>query len=175
VKLIFANRPCGPGFAPDADLTALFTRLAGPAGREEWEVGLAWIEDEAMADLNLRYRDVAGITDVLSFSYLEEAGEGEPDLAGGDRGARGDLWAGSDFVPGELIGEIVIAPRFVENRCRENGWPVRDEFALLVVHGLLHVMGWDHAEPEETAAMREHEVVWLAREGVVHPLRGRGA
>lgn len=175
MKLVFTNRLSGPGFVPDEDLTTLFNSLAEPAGREEWEVGLAWIEDEAMADLNLRYRNVSGPTDVLSFSYLEEAGEGEPDLAGGDRGARGDLWTGSDCVPGEPVGEIVIAPRFVENRCRRNGWPVRAEFALLVVHGLLHVMGWEHAEPEETAAMREHEAVRLAREGVVHPLWGKGA
>ena len=67
-------------------------------------------------------------------------------------------------------GEIVIAPRFVERRCLENGHDFDDELALLVVHGVLHVLGWDHATEAEARAMRLVERDALTVCGMRHPM-----
>lgn len=175
MKLVHSDaRPVG-GWRPDEALLGIWDRLAAGAGRPEWPVSLALVADDEMADLNRRYRGVEGPTDVLSFSYLEEAEAGREELPAGENGARTGLRRGDDSAPGEPVGEIVVAPRFVVDRCRSNGWPVRDEFALLIVHGLLHLLGWDHADPREAARMRGIEARWLAREAVEHPLKGKEA
>lgn len=174
MRVEIADRLCAGHAAPPPDLAALIARLAEGAGLPDWTVALAWIEDEPMTELNGRYRGKDKVTDVLSFSYLEQEGAGEPALARGAAGARTDLWPAAGAVPGEPVGEIVIATEFVAARCAENGWPLRDEIALLAVHGLLHVLGWDHEDPAEAAGMRELETELLAREGIDHPLRGKG-
>jgi probable rRNA maturation factor len=71
-------------------------------------------------------------------------------------------------------GVIVVAPDFVAARCAERGWDPAAELALLVVHGALHLMGWDHETVDEAAAMREAEREILAAHGRPHPLLGNG-
>jgi len=148
--------------------------LAGPVaalGSEAWHVELAWVDDTEMRTLNARYRDQDKVTDVLSFSNLVATGTGEPALSGGVGGAPADIWwdLGEDPDAG-AAGEIVIAPRYVECCCRENGRDFDDELALLVVHGVLHVLGWDHATEAETRAMRLTERDALAVCGLRHPM-----
>ncbi len=150
----------------------LWSRLAAAVGPSEWRVDVVLVEDGAMTVLNGRYRGAAEVTDVLSFSYLEESGTGRPDLAAGRQDARRDLWR-SGPVAGveEPVGEVLVAPEFVARRCRERGWSVEHEMALLVVHGLLHVLGWEHAEEADRADMRAREAEILGRCGLPHPLR----
>ncbi len=136
-------------------------------GRQDWEVNLVLASDAVVADLNQRYRGVEGVTDVLSFAYLESKGEGEPDLIAGCGGAAVDLWR-SD--PSDVVGEIVLAPDFVVKRCRAEGWSLTAEFSLLVLHGCLHLLGWDHQEAGLRAAMRKLETDLLAEMGLTHPL-----
>jgi len=162
---------------PDEDAAGpaaqrLWTRLAAGVGPADWRVDLVLVEDTTIAVLNERYRTVPEVTDVLSFAYLEPAGAGRPDLAAGRHDARRDLWLADTAGPeGEPVGEVVIAPDFVARRCREKGWPLEEEMALLVVHGLLHVLGWEHATDEDRTAMREREAAILGRCGLPHPLR----
>ena len=147
-------------------------RLAGELGRPDWGVDLVLVDDHTMVQLNRDYRAADGVTDVLSFSYLEESGVGEPGLERGRRGAYCDLWPSS--LPGDgAVGELVLAPAFIAARCRENGWPLAEEIPLLVVHGCLHLLGWDHPDDTLTAAMRDLEQTILAGEGLPHPLRQR--
>ncbi len=130
-----------------------------------------------MADLNARYLGGDGVTDVLSFSYLEAAAResGGDGLAAGQSGAARALWLpedAGDAAAGEapLAGEIVLAPRFIAARCRRENWDPRLEWAMLVVHGALHILGWDHADAAARREMRALEAAALAREGLAHPL-----
>ena len=153
--------------------------LVEPLGRPDWSVDLVLVDDKAMAGLNEGFRKVSGVTDVLSFSYLLDTGAGEPDLARGRGHAFNDLWLDTlsvtrEDVPAQAVGEIVLAPGFVAGRCREEGWAPEHEFPLLVVHGVLHVLGWDHISDPEAVAMQAVEVVILAAGGLPHPIRERG-
>ncbi len=148
------------------------SRLASLVGAAAWCVDVVLVDDEAMADLNLQYRSKAEVTDVLSFSYLEFTGTDEPTLAGGQRNVASDIWL-SDGPETGNVGELVLAPAFIAARCTENDWPLAQEFPLLLVHGCLHLVGWDHADPVEQKAMRDIETVILAEEDLPHPLRRR--
>ena len=72
-----------------------------------------------------------------------------------------------------VVGEVVLAPGFVTERCRRKGWPLEHEIPLLVVHGILHILGWDHASEAETVAMQAVEEEILFARGLPHPLRER--
>jgi probable rRNA maturation factor len=131
-------------------------------------LGLILTDDAELAELNETHMGKAGPTDVLSFPALQpsafppHAGKAEDE---GDA----DTDAGLDFAlpPGvrKHLGDIVVSvERAVEQADAGRGgqtgdvrWDARDELRLLVTHGVLHVCGWDHAEPDEEAAMRALE------------------
>ncbi|MBK8165898.1 MAG: rRNA maturation RNase YbeY [bacterium] len=147
--------------------------LAGAVGPADWLVDVVLVDDEAMAGLNLAYRGAEGPTDVLSFSYLGADGPGEPGVREGARGARRDLWfepdGGGAGLP-LLAGEVVLAPRFIHERCAQRGWAPDREMALLVVHGCLHILGWEHETEADRRAMRDVEAAVLRGFGLPHPL-----
>lgn len=103
------------------------------------------VSDERMAALNERWRGCPQATDVIS---LECERPCDPDLAPGE--------------PCEL-GDVVIAPDYVARQARRYGTAWADEFRLLLVHGTLHLLGYDHLEEDEARAMeaREDELVRL--------------
>ena len=167
------------GWFDGSDRPAMLAGLAAGLGRPDWTVDLVLVDDEAMTDLNQGFRGAEGVTDVLSFSYLEGEGAGACDLAAGDGCALGDLWleslaAETEFGAGPVVGEVVLAPDFITRRCLENGWPMKHEMPMLVVHGLLHILGWDHTDETETEAMQTVEQDILAAAGLPHPMRERG-
>ncbi len=160
---------------PLAAEETLLAALVAPLGRPQWELNVVLLDDDDMADLNVRYHSGEGVTDVLSFSYLEEAATEDAALAAGEAGAAVSLWlpdASADEAAGEapLAGEIVLAPLFVAERCRRERWELRLELAMLVVHGALHILGWDHREAAQQQEMRAREAAALASLGLVHPL-----
>ena len=159
-----------------AGSTPLLEKLAQPVGLAAWSVDLVLVDDEVMVGLNQGFRGKQGITDVLSFSYLEEAGADDCDLAA-EKGHAAVAVKLADNETQEgmvaVVGEIVLAPGFVVERCQANGWPVDLEFPLLVVHGLLHILGWDHLEAAQEAAMQDHEEEILQSLNLTHPLRQR--
>lgn len=155
----------------------LLGKLVADLGPVDWRVDLVLIDDADMAGLNLAYRAADGPTDVLSFSYLEEtAAAGQSPVVGaGVRGGRRDLWpdgnaAAPDGDEGPLAGEVVLAPGFIVRRCVERGWAPDHEMALLVVHGCLHILGWDHDDDDERQSMRDLETAVLRSGGLPHPL-----
>ncbi len=165
----------GQSAGPPAAEESLLAAAVAPLGRPHWELNLVLLDDAAMAELNVRYHGGEGVTDVLSFSYLEEAPPDQEGLAAGDGGAATALWLpeeSADTAAGEapLAGEIVLAPRFIDERCRREQWDPRLEWAMLVVHGALHILGWDHGEAKQQQAMRALEATALARLGLAHPL-----
>lgn len=150
-----------------------WNELVKELGHPDWRADLVLVDDDAMARLNEAYRGKAAVTDVLSFSYLLEIGQGDPALAQGRSGAAQDLWLDPFETTGDSIGEILLAPDFVTRRCRERGWPIEHELPLLVVHGCLHLLGWDHEEAQQGARMRAVETRLLEAAGVPHPLAGK--
>jgi len=149
--------------------------LAEPLGCADWVLNLVLLEDQVMADLNARWYGGEGVTDVLSFTYLEIEGTGLPQLAGGDDQAARDLWvAAGDREPEVTAGEVILAPAFVAERCRKEGWDLPAEWGMLLVHGGLHVLGWLHDTSEARCAMQAQEAELLDRQGFSHPLLKTG-
>ncbi len=176
--LLVDRRTGGAGSPPWMGAPADWPIPLGPAvaglGAGDWTVNLVLVDDQAMTELNRRYRGLETVTDVLSFSYLEGEGTGSPDLAAGDGGAACDLWWPAGQGAGDdAVGEVVIALDFVTGRCLAEGWDPAAEFNLLVVHGCLHVLGWEHEDPARRTAMRTLEAGMLALLGLQHPLLER--
>lgn len=142
-----------------------FTRLAEGVLRAEGvrgasELALYFVDEPTIADLNERFLGASGPTDVLAFPIDEDM----PDAGRfPDAGS-----SGPDRPPLEpsevplLLGDVLICPTVAERNAAEHGRTVRDELALLVVHGTLHILGMDHADEEETTAMQARERELLA-------------
>lgn len=122
--------------------------------RGEVELSLLFVDEATIAELNGRFMDADGPTDVLAFPIDDPVVAGRwPDAStsGPDR---------EDPEPGDLpllLGDVVVCPAVAERQAPEHAGSYEDEIALLVVHGVLHVLGHDHAEPEETAEMQARE------------------
>jgi probable rRNA maturation factor len=124
------------------------------------EMSLMFVDESTIAELNVRFLGGDGPTDVLSFPLDEEL---PPAGRSPDQGGRGP---GSPSDPGEppaLLGDVIVCPTVAGRQAVERGVPADDEIALLVVHGVLHLLDYDHAEPEETVTMRRREQELLAR------------
>jgi probable rRNA maturation factor len=124
------------------------------------ELSLLFVDETAIAELNKRFMDADGPTDVLAFPLDDPVVAGRwPDAstAGPDR---------DDPDPGDLpllLGDVVVCPAVAERQAPSHAGSYDDEMALLVVHGVLHVLGHDHAEPDETAVMQARERELLDR------------
>jgi probable rRNA maturation factor len=116
------------------------------------ELTLRIVDQEESAALNSRYRGKRGSTNVLSF--------------GADRppGA-----AGAELLP---LGDIVICAAVVQREAREQGKPATAHWAHMVVHGVLHLQGYDHETRAEAATMEARERELLAALGFPDPYSG---
>jgi probable rRNA maturation factor len=176
---IFEQRIVPP--EPDQDWfrqnEELVESLAAPIGPSHMEVDLTLIDDEAMARLNKKWKLTEGPTDVLSFTDLID--DVVPQIPGGDSyvAPPGLSIVGVTSGPGRedrfVVGELLIAPEFVETRCLDMGWSIETEYPLLVVHGMLHIVGWEHDTDEQRTAMQDVEEEILKMHGLPHPLRKR--
>ena len=110
------------------------------------ELSLLLVDVEQMEKLHVRWMGEPGPTDVLAFPM------DELDL----RGSRGVGHDGLDesAEPGPaVLGDVVLCPVIAERQAVEAGHGTDDELQLLCTHGVLHLLGYDHAEPEEHAEM----------------------
>jgi probable rRNA maturation factor len=123
------------------------------------EVSLIFTDEVTIASLNQQFMGHDGPTDVLSFPI-----EGEPDPTGRvpDAGGTGPGEPPAPEIP-TLLGDIVICPSVAARNAVEHECPFDDEIALLVVHGVLHLLGWDHVVDEEAERMESRERELLAR------------
>jgi probable rRNA maturation factor len=129
--------------------------LAAEGVRGNVEMSILFVDEDDMAALNEQFLGVAAPTDVLAFPIdavevdvmsSPTSGHSGPDRPPPD--------------PGDqplLLGDVVVCPSVAARQAGEHAGSIDDELALLIVHGVLHVLGHDHAEPEETAQMRERE------------------
>ena len=114
------------------------------------EVGVTFLDDAAIQELNRDYRDKDRPTDVLSFALNE--GD-EPKII--------------DAPEEELLGDILISLETTARQAEEYGHSLERELAYLTVHGMLHLLGYDHEEPADQAEMRLEEEAVLAALGIV--------
>ena len=161
-----------PPIAGAALARAIGEALTAAGAPSPASIGLILTDDAELAGLNAAHLGKTGPTDVLSFPLLPpEAFPGHP---GATERSTSRATAASAFPlpPGRRphLGDIVVSvERAVEQaeggRGGQTGdvrWSPADELRLLVTHGALHICGWDHAEPDEEAAMRALEGRLLA-------------
>lgn len=100
------------------------------------ELAIMFVDEPAMEQLHLQWMDEPGPTDVLSFP-MDELRPGTPDKP----------------TPAGLLGDIVVCPSVAERQALAAGHSAQEEMLLLTTHGILHLLGYDHAEPEEEKEM----------------------
>jgi probable rRNA maturation factor len=100
------------------------------------ELSVVLVDETAMEQLHVQWMDEPGPTDVLSFPMdeLRPGSEGE------------------DSPPG-LLGDVVLCPQVAAQQARTAGHSTAEELLLLTTHGILHLLGYDHAEPDEEKEM----------------------
>ena len=134
---------------------ALLKEVAGKTFEKERvaaaSVSIALVDNDAIRELNKRYLDHDDVTDVLSFLLECESGtspsqqsqEGEgPSLRGAGK---------------RIEGEVVISAETAVQRAKEFRWTPQEELVLYLVHGLLHLVGYDDRSPMERRLMRQRE------------------
>ena len=108
--------------------------LKSESASEDKEVSLALVSNEEISKLNERFRGARGITDVLAFPL------------------------GGEFVSTKnLLGEVVISVDKAEEQARRERHSLKNELALLTVHGVLHLLGYTDKEKEKKEVMRDKE------------------
>ena len=102
----------------------------------EAELAILFVDEAAMEELHLKWMDEPGPTDVLSFP-MDELRPGTPERQ----------------TPAGLLGDIVVCPTVAARQAQAAGHSAEEEMLLLTTHGILHLLGYDHAEPEEEKEM----------------------
>ena len=119
-------------------------------------VGVVIADDETVRELNARHRGIDETTDVLAFAYAHE-GEFQ-----GDSVLKADTAELEEFITPPLdvvdVGEVVISYPKAELQAVEGGHSTTQELAILLAHGILHLLGYDHMEPDDEAVMKAEEV-----------------
>jgi len=110
------------------------------------ELSVLLVDEPAMTELHVRWMGEEGPTDVLSFPMDEL----RPPQPGGSQGERER--SDPSGMPG-LLGDVVICPQVAVAQARRAKHSTGDEIDLLCTHGILHLLGYDHADPAEHAAM----------------------
>lgn len=100
------------------------------------EVSIMLVDEATMSDYHVRFMDEPGPTDVLSFP-MDELRPPKED----------------EEPPLGLLGDIVLCPTVTARQAADNGRTTDEEAEYLLVHGILHLLGFDHAEPEERSVM----------------------
>jgi probable rRNA maturation factor len=100
------------------------------------ELAIVLVDEAAMEQLHVQWMDEPGPTDVLSFP-MDELRPGTEDAP----------------TPAGLLGDVVLCPQVAEGQAETAGHSTLEELLLLTTHGILHLLGFDHAEPEEEKEM----------------------
>jgi probable rRNA maturation factor len=119
-------------------------------GWAEAELSLTLVGDRAMARLNRETFGRRGSTNVIAFPVdtLGEARDCSRSTAPAPRKPRHDI-----SQPPPVLGEVVISLETTRRQAEENGWPWEELFDFYLIHGILHLLGHDHDNPENDAAM----------------------
>jgi probable rRNA maturation factor len=119
---------------------------------EDTELALLFVDDQEMSSYNSRFLDRAGPTDVLAFPVEELIPGVVPETDGNG--------------PPLIVGDVIIAPSYVRRQAEDYEVTMDDEMTLMVVHGILHLLGYDHQEDTEAERMEKREIDLMGRVGV---------
>ena len=100
------------------------------------DVGIIFVDEAPMTDLHVRWMDEPGPTDVLSFP-MDELRPGSDEMLSAEG----------------VLGDVVICPQVARRQAEVAGHPEMNEILMLLTHGMLHLVGFDHAEPDEEKEM----------------------
>jgi probable rRNA maturation factor len=132
-----------PDQISDASLHSLIlSALVEEQASGQWEIGLLFTSDATIQDMHRQFMDLDSPTDIMTFPY-----------------------EGDEFSPASAVtqgGDIVISVETAALHADEVGWSVGDELEFLVLHGLLHILGWDDPDPDRRAAMLARQSVLLS-------------
>jgi probable rRNA maturation factor len=132
----------------ETDLAALARHvLDGMRMHPLAELSVLLVDRETMSDLHERWMGEPGPTDVLAFP-MDELRPPPPGSSRGDQGASAE-----PAPPPGLLGDVVLCPEVAADQAGQAGHSLRDELELLCTHGILHLLGYDHAEADEKASM----------------------
>jgi len=134
--------------------------LADERAPVDAEVSLIFVDETAIADLNVKFLGGTGPTDVLAFPIDDDH---VPSGRQPDSGGRGPGAPTDPADPPVVLGDAVVCPLVAQRQAPEHAGTLDDELALLVVHGVLHLLNYDHAEEQETAVMQRRERELLAK------------
>jgi probable rRNA maturation factor len=118
----------------------------------ETELTVLLVSEDEMAAYNERFLERSGPTDVLAFPVEELMPGVVP-----DQDSNG---------PPLIIGDVIVAPGYVGRQAKENDVEFDDEMALMVAHGILHLLGYDHIDDADAEMMERREVELLSLVGV---------
>jgi probable rRNA maturation factor len=113
-------------------------------GRTDYEVSISFVDDERIKELNRIYRGKDSSTDVLSFPLYEDE-----EIENLEKSLHMDIE--------ELLGDVVISAQTAKRQAKSYGHSFKREIAYLVVHSMLHLLGYDHMEDDEKREMRSRE------------------
>ncbi len=119
------------------------------------ELTITLVDSAAMTELNETHMGKTGPTDVLSFP-IEDMTPGVP-------------WQTTKGGPPLVIGDIFICPEVVLGNAAAAEVPFADEMALMVVHGVLHLLGYDHVDDTDAELMETSERTYLEMVGLTRP------
>jgi probable rRNA maturation factor len=138
--------------ADEVEIAALARHvLAAMHVHPQADLSVLLVDEAAMEQLHVQWMDEPGPTDVMSFP-MDELRPGTES---------------QEFPPG-LLGDVVVCPQVALRQAREAGHSAEEELLLLITHGILHLLGFDHAEAEA-----EHEMFRLQRQLLLTFLAGR--
>jgi probable rRNA maturation factor len=141
---------------PADDLRALAGVVIESEGySDRVEVTILLVDDDTMAGYNEQFMGRDGPTDVLAFPIEALTPGTAPHLSPHD--------------PPLHLGDIVISPTYVQQQATERSVGFHDELSLMIVHGMLHLMGWDHPDDELAEHMERREAEILASVGRERP------
>lgn len=135
--------------------------LSAEKVRSGAELSVLFVDEATIAELNDRFLGKTGPTDVLAFPI-----DDEPDEPGRSPDAGGPAPGREPPEPADLpmlLGDVVICPAVAHRQAPEHAGTYEDELALLLVHGILHLLGMDHIDETEAEAMESRERELLAQ------------
>jgi probable rRNA maturation factor len=124
------------------------------------QMSVLFVDEQTIADLNARFLDGDGPTDVLAFPLDEE------EVSSGrrpDEGGRGPGAPSESTDPPLVVGDVVVCPVVARTQAEARAGDLDDELALLVVHGTLHLLSYDHADEPDARRMQARERELLAK------------
>jgi len=138
--------------APQDFVQAVLGKILALVEKYACEVSCTFVSDATMSGMNSTYRGKKGSTDILSFVQTDDSD--------------GFQFPQMEEQETEVLGDIVICLDAMEHNCIEFQVPPREELVRLLVHGVLHLIGWDHATNDLTEPMlkKQEELLKIVME-----------